>query len=81
MSNDLPPDVLEAVHAGRKVEAIKRLREHRGMGLKEAKEAVDDYARKNRHLIVVPQSTGSGKLFVVVVVSLIGYAIYRWISQ
>lgn len=37
----VPPDVLELARAGRKIEAIKRLREQTGIGLKEAKERVD----------------------------------------
>lgn len=41
-SNDeLPPEVMQALRAGHKVEAIKRLRRARGIGLKEAKDAVD----------------------------------------
>jgi ribosomal protein L7/L12 len=34
-------DVMEALQAGNKIEAIRRMRESTGMGLKEAKEAVD----------------------------------------
>ncbi len=37
----VPPDVLELAQMGRKIEAIKRLREQTGIGLKEAKERVD----------------------------------------
>jgi hypothetical protein len=40
-TDDLPPQVMHALKAGRKVEAIKLLREARGIGLLEAKEAVD----------------------------------------
>lgn len=37
----LPSDVVEALQAGNKIEAIKRLRAQTGMGLAEAKAAVD----------------------------------------
>jgi ribosomal protein L7/L12 len=37
----LPPDVLEALRRGNKIEAIKLLRERTGLGLKEAKDAVE----------------------------------------
>ena len=37
----LPADVLEALQQGQTVEAIKRLRTATGLGLKEAKEAID----------------------------------------
>ena len=40
---DLPADVIEALTQGNKIEAIKRLRVARGIGLKEAKDAVDNY--------------------------------------
>lgn len=40
----LPEDVVAALVQGNKIEAIKRLRTARGMGLKEAKEAVEAYA-------------------------------------
>ena len=37
----LSPAVLAALHQGNKIEAIKLLREQTGMGLKEAKDAID----------------------------------------
>jgi len=44
---ELPGDVLAAVQAGRKVEAIKRLREATGIGLANAKVLVDRAALKH----------------------------------
>jgi ribosomal protein L7/L12 len=41
----LPPDVLEALKAGNKIEAIKRLRGVTGLGLKEAKDWLESYER------------------------------------
>jgi large subunit ribosomal protein L7/L12 len=43
-----PPSqsVEELVRAGRKIEAIKLLREETGLGLKEAKDQVDDLFRR-----------------------------------
>ena len=43
----LPPSVLHAVQAGNKIEAIKLMREQTGLGLKEAKDAVDAYLRQS----------------------------------
>ncbi len=40
-SGPLPPAVVDAVRADRKIEAIRLLREHSGLGLKEAKERVE----------------------------------------
>lgn len=43
---DLPADVIAEINASRKVGAIKLLRAHQGIGLKEAKDLVDAYAEK-----------------------------------
>lgn len=40
-SGTLPPEVTQALMAGNKIEAIRLLRARTGMGLKEAKDAVD----------------------------------------
>lgn len=39
------PDVIEAIHSGSIIEAIKRYRAHTHVGLKEAKDAVEALAR------------------------------------
>ena len=41
----LSAEVISALHRGNKIEAIKLLREEQGIGLKEAKDAVDAYVR------------------------------------
>lgn len=41
----IPPGAVEALRAGNKIEAIKRVREATGMGLAEAKGLVDAYER------------------------------------
>jgi hypothetical protein len=41
----LSSNVIEALRRGHKIEAIKLVREQTGMGLKEAKDAVDAYER------------------------------------
>lgn len=45
-----PPAVIAALQGRRKIEAIKRLREHAGIGLKDAKDAIDAYQREQRRL-------------------------------
>jgi hypothetical protein len=50
----LPPDVVAAMSAGRKIEAIKLLREAHGIGLKEAKAAVE--------AIDMPRTTQLGRV-------------------
>jgi hypothetical protein len=41
--DELPPEVMAALRQGHKVEAIKSLRESRGLDLREAKAAVEAY--------------------------------------
>lgn len=45
---EISDQVIEAVDAGHKIEAIKILREEAGLGLKEAKDVVDSLARATR---------------------------------
>lgn len=43
---DTPPEeVIDALHAGNLIQAIKLWREHTGVGLAEAKQAVEDLQR------------------------------------
>lgn len=50
----LPPDVLEALQQGRKIEAIKRLREATGLGLKEAKDMVEAHQAGDGRAFAAP---------------------------
>lgn len=43
---DVPPDVREALQQGRTVLAVKLIRQTTGVGLKEAKELVDEVRRR-----------------------------------
>lgn len=74
-SPQLPAEVVNAIHAGRKIEAIKLLREARGLGLKDAKHAVDAYIRKNPSA-QQPRSSGGG-LVIIVILVILGYALYK----
>jgi len=47
---DLPAPVVTALSQGQKIEAIKLLREAHGIGLKEAKDAVEDYIKSRPEL-------------------------------
>lgn len=80
---DLPTEVKNAVHANRKIDAIKLLREKRDLGLKEAKEIVDAYALENRHLIGDQRSgreSGIGRIVLIIVLGGIIYVAYRAFS-
>jgi ribosomal protein L7/L12 len=82
MSTDteLPADVLTALQSGKKIEAIKCLREHRNIGLKEAKDIVDTYvaglppSTANRYK---QSDSGVGRLLFAGAVLAIAYYAYR----
>lgn len=79
----LPANVLEAIHARRKIDAIKLLREQRNIGLKEAKQLVDAYARDHPHLVSSRRSgpeTGMGRLALVGLFVLAVYLLYRFFA-
>ncbi|HUE93102.1 ribosomal protein L7/L12 [Pseudomonas sp.] len=76
---DLPPQVVAALERGQKIEAIKLLRELKGIGLKEAKEAVDDYmpGRQPGDVSVV-QPGGHGGIFWLLGLLVLG-AVVAWL--
>ena len=69
-------DVIVAVDAGRKIDAIKILREQTGLGLADAKHQVDRLARERRDLPgvapeMVEEGGAGGMLRMVVVIGLV----------
>lgn len=60
-SRPVPADVLEAANSGNTIEAIKRLREATGLGLKEAKDLIDAHLR-GEPVSVNPSSVPDGPL-------------------
>ena len=80
-TEELPPHVMHALKAGRKIEAIKLLREARGIGLAEAKDAVDSVLltqppAARPHRAAAKNDSGIARLvtvFVVLGVCLAGY--------
>ena len=75
---NLPDQVISQIRAGRKIQAIKLLRESRGMGLKEAKHAVDAYMLANPSP-QQPQSSNNG-LVLIVSLLLLAYVVYQFLD-
>lgn len=87
MNPELEAEVIAEIEMGKKVTAIKMLRELRGIGLKEAKDIVDSYARANQGSVASPNgsiemvesSSGFGaKIGLTIVFGLICYFIYNF---
>ena len=82
---DVPTDVMRAVTAGRKIEAIKLLRAQTGIGLIEAKEVVDSLAGADarfaaRHPAAPRNDTGVGRLVLVLLLLGACVAAYLWMQ-
>jgi DNA-binding transcriptional MerR regulator len=84
MGQPLPGVVVEALKRGQKIEAIRLMREQTGLGLKEAKDAVDGYEVAHRDPLsgLSPgqvSETGSGIWWVVALVlaCLVAYLVFR----
>jgi Ribosomal protein L7/L12 C-terminal domain len=80
---ELPNNVLAAIRAGRKIDAIKLLREQRKLGLKEAKEVVDAHTsgqapRSTRR--PTPGDSGIGRVLLVGLLAALVCAAYRFLS-
>ena len=82
-TEQLPAAAIAALHQGNKIEAIKIVRQERGIGLKEAKDAVDLYVQGDALLQskFAEAQTGSKRSFLIwtaalVLLALIGYYLF-----
>lgn len=79
---DLPPDVIRAVQQGRKIEAIKLLRDATGLGLANAKVLVDKAARQHGPGNPMPgfvhEQTNLRTLLKTLFFVVLAFAVYRY---
>ena len=80
--DDLPPVVIRAIEQGRKIEAIKLLRESTGLGLANAKVLVDKAARHHAPKKVVPpiveERSSVGRLLMALLLVVLAFVFYRY---
>lgn len=80
---ELPADVIAEIDGNRKVNAIKLLRAHLGVGLKEAKELVDAYTDEHPASPAsgAQESEGSfGRILLLIIGVGVIYALYRYFT-
>jgi ribosomal protein L7/L12 len=74
-------EVIQAVDSGNKVQAIKLLREQTGLGLRDAKQVIDELARerRGREPIDAPMTEigGAGGMIKLIVAIVVIFLIYR----
>jgi ribosomal protein L7/L12 len=71
--------LLELLRAGEKIEAIKQYRQQTGVGLKDAKEAVESLAA--RHAIVSKSAGCAGMILVIVLPVFLAISSAAWLVQ
>ena len=85
MSGSLPPAALQALQQGRIIEAIKIVRTEQNLGLKQAKEQVEQYMQQHPELLRqsrVAQTQQQGSVQRVIwVLGLLLVALLVWQSQ
>ena len=75
---------MEAVTKGDKIGAIKILRQESGLGLKEAKDAVDAYVASRPELAGQFQATGTGnrlRTLLVLILLVVIFLLYKFINR
>jgi len=78
-SEALPPEAIDALQRGNKIEAIKIVREASKLDLKDAKDRVDDYVKNDpvlqqKFASAQAESTGSlVRWLIIIAVAILGY--------
>lgn len=81
MKSELEPEVVEEIQNGRKINAIKKLRELRRIDLKEAKELVDAYSPEKEKFTPSVQKPGSGNgLIIMIIIGAAAFFLYKYIN-
>jgi ribosomal protein L7/L12 len=79
-----PSAAIAALQKGNKIEAIKIVRVERNLGLKEAKDCVEDYVRRDpplkRKMEEVQAEAQKGFVFWLVVLLALGAAVYYFLA-
>lgn len=79
-----PPEVSAALVRGNKIEAIKLLRAARGMGLKDAKDAIDAAESGGPQQALAPgemRRSNSAGVWLAVVAALLAAALWMWLAR
>jgi hypothetical protein len=81
-TSDLPPEVIRAIKLGKKIEAIKLLRDATGLGLANAKVLVDKAAREQGTKKTMPgladEQANLGRLLKLLLVVVVAYGCYSY---
>ncbi|MBB5014131.1 ribosomal protein L7/L12 [Rehaibacterium terrae] len=82
--NFLPPEAIEALQRGQKIEAIKRLRDYSGLDLKEARAAVEAHIGRDPALkakVAQAQAASARRGTIgLLIFAVLAILAYRWLA-
>ncbi len=77
---ELSPDIYQLLASGRKIEAVKLIREETGLGLREAKELADALSGQHTPEVAPPpamkEEGGAGGMAAIIIACLIAFLVY-----
>lgn len=75
----LEPETIQDIRNGHKIDAIKKLREKHGIGLKEAKDIVDQYCTEHKFTPPAVQKVHSwNSLILFFILAFLGYFLFQY---
>jgi ribosomal protein L7/L12 len=81
VTDTAPQDVIEALRRGNKIDAVRRMRAHTGLGLKEAKERVDVLQAQHGLTGLAPGEVRRGRGWWWVIAVMLAGAVAYWLAQ
>lgn len=80
IEQELSPEVFQLLADGRKIEAIRLIREETGLGLREAKELaealLDEHASTETAMPAITEQGGASGVIAIIIAVLIAYLVY-----
>jgi len=80
IEQELSPEVFQLLADGRKIEAIRLIREETGLGLREAKELaealLDEHASTEMAMPAITEQGGASGVIAIIIAVLIAYLVY-----
>jgi hypothetical protein len=74
---ELESDIIAMVCNGRKIEAIKLLRNRHSLGLKESKDLIDAYLKQHPELKVIETERSNGVILGLIFLALVAAVLYK----
>ncbi len=77
--HELPTEVLQAIAEGRKIVAIKLLREVTGLGLANAKVLVDQATARHQQASGLSEESNAGRMIGMMLLLVVAFIVYKYL--